>query len=81
MTNEQSEAFDALSTVQERAKFLLNIGVSAKLDIDPDTFEPVYRACVDGIFLPIDGCSEKSAILKAKAWLETKAELPSSIQL
>lgn len=68
MTNEQKQEFGRISSTQKRAAFLLDIGVTAKIDIANLT--PVMKAFVGDFGLPITGPSEADAIAKGTAWLE-----------
>lgn len=71
MTKEQIKQYEKLKTLKERAQFLLNIGVSAKINIVDLT--PVMQACVGETMLPVTGDNEQDAIEKGIAWLKEKA--------
>lgn len=61
-------------TIQERAEYLLKIGVVAKLEIDPSALAPGYVAHVEKIgHLPCGyHASEVDAIEAGTAWLRSK---------
>lgn len=68
------KVFQALETVQERARYLLQQEITAKVDIVDLT--PVARACIGDISLPIvgaEGETDEQVIAKAKAWLQETA--------
>lgn len=71
MTNDQREQLEELKTVQERAAFLLEIGVTAKIDIE--RLDVVYRASVGTFGLPVTAENEADAIANGTAWLKEKA--------
>ena len=71
MTEEQIKQYENLKSLKERAQFLLNIGVSAKINIVDLT--PVIQACVGETMLPVTGDTEQDAIEKGIAWLKEKA--------
>lgn len=74
MTPAQKIEFEALATPEARAAWLLDKGVTAALDIDAATLEPVWRACSCGVMLPgkYRG-TEADAIKQGIAWLRFKA--------
>lgn len=43
--------FSKLTTKEERSRYLLRVGVTAKLTIDPDRLQPAYVPKVDDILL------------------------------
>ena len=63
-------------TVQQRAEHLLEKGIEAKLDIDPDALAPGYSAWVIGVGKLPCGYheSERAAIDAGTAWLREKAK-------
>ena len=65
-------------SVQQRAEYLLQKGVEAKLDIDPDALEPGYAAHAIGVGkLPCGyHTSEQAAINAGTTWLRNKAMSP-----
>lgn len=71
MNKEQIEQFERLGTIQERASFLLDIGVTARREIENMT--PFYQARVGDMALPIKASTEAIAIHRATAWLNGKA--------
>jgi hypothetical protein len=71
MTKEQIKQYENLTTLKERAQFLLNIGVSAKINIVD--LKLVMQACVGETMLPVTGDNEQDAIEKGIAWLKEKA--------
>lgn len=72
MTEQQMSAYQKLQTVQEKANFLLAIGITAGLDIEE--LDLTYRACVGDVRLPITGATELTAIERATVWLKEKAQ-------
>jgi len=71
MTKQQKEQFSRLSTKQERAKFLLGVGVSTRTDIVD--FDIVCRAVVGNVALPIHGKNREDVISRAVDWLKDTA--------
>lgn len=68
------KAYQALETMQERAKYLLQQEITTMIDIVDLT--PVARACIGKIQLPIVGAvgeTDEQVIAKAKAWLQETA--------
>ena len=68
------KAYQALETMQERAKYLLQQEITTMIDIVDLT--PVARACIGKIQLPIAGApgdTDEQVIAKAKAWLQEVA--------
>lgn len=63
--------FEQLPTMAVRAAYLLEIGVSAKLNMVDLT--PVLQACVGDVLLPVTGETEAAAIKKGTEWLKEKA--------
>lgn len=66
--------YQALETIQERAKYLLQQENSTMIDIVELT--PVARACIGDIRLPVvgkKGDTDEQVIAMAKAWLQEKA--------
>ncbi len=70
MTKDQMIYFQKLTTLPERAAFLLNIGVTAKTNIVDLCV--VSQACVGDVLLPVAADSDDLAINKGIAWLEEK---------
>lgn len=70
MTKKQMAEYNKLTSVSDRAKFCLQIGVSAKLNIVDLT--PVMQAYVGTILLPVTADTENEAIEKGIAWLKSK---------
>lgn len=67
-------AYQALETMQERAKYLLQQEITTMIDIVDLT--PVARACIGDIRLPVvgaEGETDEQVIAKAKAWLQETA--------
>ena len=64
-------------TVQQRAEYLLEKGVVAKIDIDPDSIAPAYVAYVAGVGKLFCGYhnTEDAAIDAGIAFLRAKAAL------
>lgn len=66
--------YQALETIQERAKYLLQQEISTMIDIVELTL--VARACIGDIRLPVvgkEGDTDEQVIAMAKAWLQEKA--------
>lgn len=66
--------YQALETIQERAKYLLQQEIRTMIDIVELT--PVARACIGDILLPVvgkEGDTDEQVIAMAKAWLQEKA--------
>lgn len=66
--------YQALETMQERAKYLLQQEISTMIDIVNLT--PVARACIGDIRLPVvgqEGDTDEQVIAMAKAWLQEVA--------
>ncbi|MBS4725137.1 hypothetical protein [Aeromonas veronii] len=66
--------YQALETIQERAKYLLQQEISTMIDIVELT--PVARACIGDIRWPVvgkEGDTDEQVIAMAKAWLQEKA--------
>lgn len=67
-------AFQALETKQDRARYLQQQEITTMIDIVNLT--PVARACIGIIQLPIvgeEGDTDEQVIAKAKAWLQETA--------
>ena len=68
-------------TPQQRAGHLLEIGVEAKLDINPEALKPGYVAHVIGVGKLL-ACgyheSEQAAIKAGNDWLREKANAPNA---
>ena len=71
MKTEAQEQYEALTTVPERAQFLLSQQLTARIDIVD--LEIVQRAYAGEFALPVTGHSEQYAIAKAESWLRKKA--------
>lgn len=68
MTPEQMQQFDVLPTIEARAVYLLEIGVTARhLDIEGN-----YQAKVGNLLLPIYGATAEIAIKRGTEWLRQK---------
>ncbi len=66
--------FETLKTLQERAKYLLTLEITTKIDIVD--LQPVLKAYIGEMGLPITSNgneTEDQVIAKAKAWLNEKA--------
>jgi hypothetical protein len=72
MTEEQKQKLVAMSTLKERATFLLELGVSSAITIVNLT--PVAQACIGDVRLPCFGSSEEEAIHRGTIYLKDKAE-------
>ncbi|MCR4450816.1 hypothetical protein [Aeromonas veronii] len=68
------KAYQALETMQERAKYLLQQEITTTIDIVDLT--PVARACIGDIRLPVvgkEGDTDEQVIAMAKVWLQEVA--------
>lgn len=72
MTSTEKSKFEDLPDIQARAQWLLDRGVSAQIDIDPDTLELVMRPTACGVLLPGKYQSEHEAIAGGTAFLKAK---------
>ncbi len=72
MTEDQQQQYDRLTSVHERAAFLLGIGVTAILEEITDE-GLVYRAQVGDMALSITSATRCTAVKKATAYLQEKA--------
>jgi len=70
MNKKQIKDFEKLETMNDRAKFLLAIGVTAKTDIV--NLDLVYRAKVGCIRLPVTASTENIAIKKGEKYLQER---------
>lgn len=71
MNSAQQKYYKTLKTQQEKARYLLSLGVTAKTQIENLDF--VWSAMVGEATLPVKGESEEDAIAKGKKWLEEMA--------
>jgi hypothetical protein len=60
--------YRSLKTKAERAKYLLSLPITAKVDIEFPNL--VMRAHVDEVALHITGNSEEEVIAEARQWLQ-----------
>jgi len=72
MNSKQMNDFEQLTTVKDRARFLLGIGVTAKTNIVG--LDVVSQACVGDVLLPVTAASDELAIKKGIAWLQAKSD-------
>jgi len=67
--------FDALATTEDRAKWLLRKGVTAKPTMFPKLNKLCYGAYSAGVLIPGEYESKEAAISGRTAWLTEKAGL------
>ena len=72
MTPEQKTDYLNLRTVPERAPFLLNIGVSSRINMKG--LDLVSQATVGDVLLPVTADSDEEAVTAGIAWLKEKAD-------
>jgi DNA segregation ATPase FtsK/SpoIIIE-like protein len=79
VTPEEINAYNALP-LHEKAKYLLSLGITARLDIDRETLAPGYVAFAGESSLPAAGYhrTEAEAIAAGTKWLEEKASPPQA---
>ena len=70
MNQEQLKTYEAKRTIQERANYLLCLGVTAREDIV--NLDLVYRAYVGCVSLPVTAYNKNVAIKKGERWLKDK---------
>lgn len=70
MSNNIEIKLAKMSSIKERAEYLLNIGVTAKLEIID--LNVIYQAKVGDIFLPIYGNTENDTIISGVDFLIEK---------
>lgn len=73
MNAKQQREYSALKTTAEKARYLLQFEIVAKLNIDTKELKPVIQAFIGKVSLPITGNTDEEAISKAKEWLEELA--------
>lgn len=71
MNDKQKLDYKKLKTVAEKAKFLMEFEITARINMKDLTL--VNQAFIGKIALPITGDTDEEVIAKAKAWLEEKA--------
>lgn len=71
MNDTQLAEFSALETQQEKAKYLLQFEITARVNMVD--LNLVNQAFIGEVALPITGDSDEEVVAKAKAWLEGKA--------
>jgi len=67
--------YEALTSMEDRAKWLLRKGVTAKPDIIQATLSMTFRAVAAGAILPGEYPTAEAAIAGGTAWLAQKAGL------
>ena len=75
MKPKDKKEFEALTNIQDRAKWLLRKGVTAKVTINTERLDAVVTAFAAGVALPGGWKSEAEAVAGATAWLAEKAGL------
>lgn len=78
MSPEEKARYNALP-LHEKAQYLLDKGITAKIQIDPERLAPAYVAFCGEVGLGVAGYheGEEAAIAAATKWLEAKAVPPS----
>ena len=71
MNKKQQAEYKKLTTIKEKAKYLLQFEITATTDLDDLGF--VSRATIGEIRLPVTAKTDEEAIIKAKVWLKEKA--------
>lgn len=79
MKPKDQKEFEALTTTEDRAKWLLRKGVTAKITMFPDLNKVCYAAYSAGVLLPGDYVSQEAAIAGGTAWLAEKSGLANAI--
>ena len=67
----QMAEYKKLKTIQEKAAYLLQFDITARLNMNG--LDLVNQAFIGKVGLPITGDSDEEVISKARAWLEEKA--------
>ena len=75
MKPKDKKEFEAIEGTQERAKWLLTKGVTAKITINSKRLNVTCIALAAGVILPGEWKSEAEAIAGGTAWLAKKAGL------
>ncbi len=75
MKPKDKKEFEALTSIQDRAKWLLRKGVTAKVTINTERLDVVVTAVSAGVTLPGEWKSEAEAVAGGTAWLAEKAGL------
>lgn len=75
MKPKDKKEFEALTNLQDRAKWLLKKGVTAKVTINTERLDVVVTAFAAGVALPGEWKSEAEAVAGGTAWLAEKAGL------
>lgn len=78
MKPKDKKEFEALTNLQDRAKWLLRKGVTAKVTINTARLDVVVTAFSAGVALPGEWKSEAEAVAGGTAWLADKAGLANS---
>jgi len=73
MNIKQQKEYSGLKTTAEKAKYLLQFEIVAKLNIDSKELKPVNQAFIGKVALPITGDSDEEVVRKARVWLEELA--------
>lgn len=77
MKLKDKKQFEAIEKTEDRAKWLLEKGVTAKITINTKTMNVTCLALAAGVILPGEWKSESEAIAGGTAWLAEKAGLTS----
>jgi hypothetical protein len=80
MKPKDKKEFDGLTNLQDRAKWLLRKGVTAKVTINTERLDLVVTAFSAGVALPGEWKSEAEAVAGGTVWLAKKAGLTLSPQ-
>ena len=73
MKPKDKKEFETLTNLQDRAKWLLKKGVTAKVTINTERLDVVVTAFSAGVALPGEWKTEAEAVAGATAWLAEKA--------
>ena len=75
MKPKDKEEYEALTNIQDRARWLLKKGVTAEVVVSTKGLEIVVKAFSAGVKLPGEWKSKEEAIACGTAWLADKAGL------
>lgn len=78
MKPKDKKEFEALTNLQDRAKWLLKKGVTAKVTINTERLDVVVTAFSAGVALPGEWKTEAEAVAGGTAWLAEKAGLANA---
>lgn len=67
----QMAEYKKLETIQEKAAYLLQFEITARLNMNG--LDLVNQAFIGKVGLPVTGGTDEEVVSKARAWLEEKA--------